>query len=88
VKRFLRLTESQPHWWFVSGFVASIGAVATVTAVVYLFRTSAPVLSLGVLYLFAVLPIAIWWGRAFAIAVALASMSRHLTEPARSPWTK
>jgi two-component system sensor histidine kinase KdpD len=45
-----------------------------VTAIVYLFRASVPVLSLGVLYVFAVLPIAVVWGRAFSIAVALASM--------------
>jgi two-component system sensor histidine kinase KdpD len=58
----------------LSGFVASVGAVAAVTALVYLFRGSVPVLSLGVLYLFAVLPIAVVWGRAFSVAVALASM--------------
>jgi two-component system sensor histidine kinase KdpD len=51
-----------------------VAAVAAVTAVVYLFRTSAPVLSLGVLYLFAVLPVAVLWGRAFSIPVAVASM--------------
>ncbi len=44
------------------------------TAVIYLFRASVPVLSLGVLYLFAVLPIAVVWGRVFSIPVALASM--------------
>jgi two-component system, OmpR family, sensor histidine kinase KdpD len=49
-------------------------AVAAVTAVIYLARSSVPVLSLGVLYLFAVLPIAVVWGRAFSIPVALASM--------------
>jgi two-component system sensor histidine kinase KdpD len=54
--------------------MASVVAVATVTAVIYLFRASVPVLSLGVLYLFAVLPVAVVWGRAFSIAVALASM--------------
>lgn len=48
--------------------------VVTVTAIVYLVRSSVPVLSLGILYLFAVLPIAVVWGRAFSIAVALASM--------------
>lgn len=48
--------------------------MAAVTAVIYLARSSVPVLSLGVLYLFAVLPIAVVWGRAFSIPVALASM--------------
>jgi two-component system sensor histidine kinase KdpD len=56
------------------GFLASVAAVAAVTALVYLFRSSVPVLSLGVLYLFAVLPIAVVWGRGFSILVALASM--------------
>jgi two-component system sensor histidine kinase KdpD len=56
------------------GFLSSVAAVAAVTGVVYLFRSSVPVLSLGVLYLFAVLPIAVVWGRAFSIPVALASM--------------
>jgi two-component system, OmpR family, sensor histidine kinase KdpD len=49
-------------------------AVSAVTAVIYLARSSVPVLSLGVLYLLAVLPIAVIWGRAFSIPVALASM--------------
>ena len=48
--------------------------MAAVTAAVYLFRSSVPVLGLGVLYLFAVLPIAVIWGRAFSIPVAFASM--------------
>ena len=56
------------------GLLASVGAVASVTAAVYLFRSSVPVLGLGVLYLFAVLPIAVVWGRAFSIPVAFASM--------------
>jgi two-component system sensor histidine kinase KdpD len=56
------------------GLVASVVAVAAVTGVIHLFRSSVPVLSLGVLYLFAVLPIAVVWGRAFSIPVAFASM--------------
>jgi two-component system, OmpR family, sensor histidine kinase KdpD len=48
--------------------------VAVVTAVVALFERWVPVLSLGVLYIFAVLPIAILWGLGFAIAVSVASM--------------
>jgi len=58
----------------LTGVVASAAAVAAVTGAVYAFRSSVPVLSLGVLYLFAVLPIAVFFGRAFAVAVALASM--------------
>lgn len=35
----------------------------------------APVLSLAVLYLFAVLPVAIFWGMGYAVAVSIASMA-------------
>jgi two-component system, OmpR family, sensor histidine kinase KdpD len=66
--------DSQRGRRLLFGFLASVAAVAGVTAVVYLFRSSVPVLSLGVLYLFAVLPIAVVWGRAFSIPVAFASM--------------
>jgi two-component system, OmpR family, sensor histidine kinase KdpD len=66
--------DSQRRRRLLFGFLASAGAVAAVTGVVYLFRSSVPVLSLGVLYLFAVLPIAVVWGRAFSIPVALGSM--------------
>ncbi|HEY3070487.1 MAG TPA: DUF4118 domain-containing protein [Gaiellaceae bacterium] len=54
--------------------MASIAAVAAVTGAIYAFRGSVPVLSLGVLYIFAVLPVAVLWGRAHAILVAVASM--------------
>src|SRR5216110_1835693 len=37
-------------------------------------RHVAPVLSLGVLYLFAVLPVAVFWGLAYALPVSIASM--------------
>jgi two-component system, OmpR family, sensor histidine kinase KdpD len=54
--------------------LGSVSALALVTAAIYLFREAVPVLSLGVLYLFAVLPVAVLWGRRYAIAVAIASM--------------
>lgn len=54
--------------------LGSAAAVAVVTGVIFLFREAVPVLSLGVLYVFAVLPVAALWGRAYAIAVAVASM--------------
>ena len=66
--------DSQQTKRLLFGFVASVAAVAAVTGSVYMFRSSVPVLSLGVLYLFAVLPIAVVWGRGFSIPVALASM--------------
>ena len=49
-------------------------AVALVTATVALLDDVAPVVSLGVLYVFAVLPIAVVWGTAYALGVAIASM--------------
>jgi len=58
----------------LAGSLRKIAALAVVTGAVYLFREAVPVLSLGVLYLFAVLPVAVVWGRAYAILVAVASM--------------
>src|SRR6476659_4980584 len=43
---------------------ASVGAVAAVTLAIYPLKLFAPVLSLGALYVLAVLPIAVWWGLA------------------------
>jgi two-component system, OmpR family, sensor histidine kinase KdpD len=48
--------------------------VAVVTAAIELCDDYVPVLSLGVLYVFAVLPIAVFWGPALAVPVAIASM--------------
>ena len=64
-----------PYWrGTVSGLVFSTLAVAGVTVAIFGLRTVAPVLSLGVLYIFAVLPVAIGWGLAFAVPVSIASM--------------
>ena len=52
----------------------SAAAVAVVTAAVYGLSQVAPVLSLGGLYLFAVLPVAVFYGLAYALAVSVASM--------------
>jgi two-component system sensor histidine kinase KdpD len=57
-----------------TGVLASAVAVAVVTAAIALFKPYVPVLSLGVLYVFAVLPIAVMWGLALAIPVSVASM--------------
>jgi two-component system, OmpR family, sensor histidine kinase KdpD len=56
------------------GVLASAGAVALVTAAVALVEPYVPVLSLGVVYVFAVLPVAVLWGLAYAIPVSVASM--------------
>ena len=57
-----------------TGAAASVLAVAAVTGAIFLFRGFVPVLSLGVLYIFAVLPVAVEWGLAFSLPVAVGSM--------------
>jgi two-component system sensor histidine kinase KdpD len=54
--------------------IVSACAVALVTAVIFGLKTVAPVLSLGVLYVFAVLPVAVVFGLAYALVVSIASM--------------
>jgi two-component system sensor histidine kinase KdpD len=61
-----------PAW--LTGLLASAVTVALVTAVIAGLKHYVPVLSLGVLYVFAVLPIAIFWGLPYAVAVSVASM--------------
>ena len=52
----------------------SVLAVAAVTGAVFGLDRVAPVLSLAVLYLFAVLPVAVFYGLVWAIVVSIASM--------------
>jgi two-component system sensor histidine kinase KdpD len=52
----------------------SIVAVAAVTGLVFLLEGQAPVLSLGALYVLAVLPVAVLFGRGWAIGVSVVSM--------------
>ena len=52
----------------------SLLTVGAVTGAVFALRPVAPVLSLGVLYVFAVLPVAVLWGLAYALPVSLLSM--------------
>ena len=54
--------------------VLSLGAVAVVTGAIFALEPVAPVLSLGVLYLFAVLPVAGLWGFPLAAVVSVVSM--------------
>lgn len=58
----------------VVGVLASVGAVALVTALIGVLDQWMPVLSLGALYVFAVLLVSVVWGLAFALPVAVASM--------------
>jgi K+-sensing histidine kinase KdpD len=56
------------------GLLASAGAVVFVTAAIAELKPYVPVLSLGVLYVFAVLPVAVFWGIWLAALVSVASM--------------
>jgi two-component system, OmpR family, sensor histidine kinase KdpD len=58
----------------LSGVLASVLLLAAVTAAIELLKPHVPVLSLAVLYILAVLPVAIGWGMAYAVPVAVASM--------------
>jgi hypothetical protein len=57
-----------------TGVLASAFAMAVVTAAIELIKPYVPVLSLGVLYVFAVLPIAVAYGLGLALVVSVASM--------------
>lgn len=59
-----------------AGILLSLVSLALVTGAIYAFKSFVPVLSLGVLYVFAVLPVAVLFGRAYAIPVALASAEK------------
>jgi two-component system sensor histidine kinase KdpD len=56
------------------GILASAGVVVLVSAIVALLKPHVPVLSLGALYVLAVLPVAILWGTVLAAVVSVASM--------------
>jgi two-component system sensor histidine kinase KdpD len=58
-----------------TGVLASVALLAAVTGVIELLKGHVPVLSLGVLYLFAVLPVAVVWGLTYAIPVSIAGMA-------------
>ena len=69
----MRAGQKTTRDWLI-GIAAGGAAVAVVTVAIELFDSFVPVLSLGVLYIFAVLPIAIIWGPLPAVPVAIASM--------------
>jgi two-component system sensor histidine kinase KdpD len=52
----------------------SLSAVAVATGAIFVLEPVAPVLSLGVLYLFAVLPVAAFFGLGYAVPVSIVSM--------------
>jgi two-component system, OmpR family, sensor histidine kinase KdpD len=65
--------DSRARRWLL-GLLAGAVLVALVTAVIAVLESHVPVLSLGALYIFAVLPIAVFWGLALAVTVSVASM--------------
>jgi len=67
----MRPPASWSTWSRVAG---SIAAVALVTGAIELLKAYIPVLSLAVLYILAVLPVAIAFGLAYAVSVAVGSM--------------
>ena len=72
-----RLAELRGRRRYAIAIAASAVAVVLVTLGMKLLDLAdVPVLSLGALYVFAVLPIAVIFGRAYAIPVAVASMLR------------
>jgi two-component system sensor histidine kinase KdpD len=56
-----------------SGVAAAVASVALATAVIYPLKTVAPVLSLGVVYVLAVLIVSTYWGLALGLATAVLS---------------
>jgi K+-sensing histidine kinase KdpD len=67
----LRLSGEPPPWWL--GVLASIAAVAAATALVYPLKTIAPAVSLGVVYILAVLLVATLWGLRLGLLTAILS---------------
>lgn len=62
------------HAGWLSGLIVSVALVAAVTGAIVLLKPHVPVLSLSVLYLLVVLPVAVIWGLPYSIAVSVASM--------------
>jgi two-component system sensor histidine kinase KdpD len=68
----LRLGGEPPPLWL--GLLATLAAVAASTLVVYLLKPISPVVSLGVVYLPAILAISIFWGLRLGLFASLASV--------------
>jgi two-component system sensor histidine kinase KdpD len=58
----------------LTGVAASVALVFAVTGVIELLKPHVPVLSLSVLYLFAVLPVAVVWGLTYSLGVSVGCM--------------
>ncbi len=58
----------------IAALSTSVAAVTLVTLAIYALDSVAPALSLGVLYVFAVLPVAVLFGLGWALPVSVASI--------------
>jgi len=67
----IRLSSKPPPAWL--GLLATLGAVVAGTLIVYPLKSVAPVVSLGVVYLPAVLLISIFWGLRLGLLASVAS---------------
>ncbi len=65
------LSGEPPSFWL--GLLATLAAVAAGTLVVYLLKPAAPVVSLGVVYLPAILLISVVWGLRLGLLASVAS---------------
>jgi signal transduction histidine kinase len=81
-----RLSPSLVRW--SSGLLASVVMIAALTGVVVLLERHVPVLSLMVLYLLAVLTVAIFWGSRLAALTAVGSVAAFgfFILPPRGSW--
>ncbi|MEV0799544.1 GAF domain-containing protein [Kribbella sp. NPDC050281] len=81
-----RLNPASARW--LRGLLASVALVAVVTGVVALLKPYVPVLSLLVLYLLAVLPMAVVWGARLAAVTSVLSVVAFafLLPPEGSVW--
>ena len=57
-----------------AGLLVSAALVTAVTGVIFALKAHVPVLGLSVLYLLAVIPVAVVWGLVYALLVSVASM--------------
>ena len=67
----VRLSSKPPPAWL--GLLATLGAVVAGTLIVYPLKSVAPVVSLGVVYLPAILLISIFWGLRLGLLASVAS---------------
>jgi two-component system, OmpR family, sensor histidine kinase KdpD len=58
----------------IRALLVSAALISVVTAAIEILKEHVPVLSLGALYVFVVLPVAVFWGLAYAIVVSVACM--------------